>query len=43
MYTPCSSSFYLKLNETMNNETNTALTTVDAVTRDDADEKILGH
>lgn len=37
------SGFYLRLNETMNNETRRALTTVDAVTSEDADEKMFGH
>lgn len=34
---------YLKLSSAMSNDRRRALTTVDAATRDDADEKMLGH
>lgn len=34
---------YLKLSVTRNSDTRNAFTAVDAVTRDEADEKMLGH
>lgn len=42
-YSDVQLGFYLRLSSAMSNDRRRALTTVDAATRDDADEKMLGH